>query len=132
VSNHPARQPRPGQTSGAASRRVRRPRSLPPGDTLFSPQASPARQEVERRSATLLLWLHQLPVWLPAVLAVGLLVAGLAVPGAGGAAALCGLAAVLGWLAVISWPRLSGQGRALRVVVIAAVVVVAVIRALHR
>ncbi len=132
MSTHRARQPRPGQTSGPASRRARGPRPLPPGDTLFSPQASPARQEAERRSATLLLWLHQLPVWLPAVLAVGLLVAGLAVPGVGGAAALCGLAAVLGWLAAISWPRLSGQGRALRITVIAAVLVIAVIRALLR
>ncbi len=41
----------------------------------------------------------------------GLLVAGLAVRGPGGAVALFALAAVLGWLASVSWPRLSAGGR---------------------
>ena len=115
-----------------ASRRTRqrRPRPLPPGDSLFSQDASPARASIEQRSATPLLWLHQLPAWLLPVLAVALLVIGLAVGGWGGAIALCGLAAVLGWLAVLSWPRLSAQGRVLRVAAVAAVLVVALLRAL--
>ncbi len=109
-----------------------RPRPLPKGDTLFTPGALPARQALEHRSATWLLWLHQLPRWLLPVLAAGLLVAGLAVGGVGGAVALCGLAVVLGWLAAVSWPSLPTPGRLLRVVVIGAVVAVAVVRALHR
>ncbi len=112
-------------------RRSRGPRPLPSGDTLFTPGASPARQTVERRSATWLLWLHQLPAWLPPVLAVVLLVAGLAIGGPGGGIALGGLAVMLGWLASISWPRLSAQSRLLRVVVVGLVLAAAVYRGLH-
>jgi hypothetical protein len=123
VSNN--RASRPGTRS-------RRPRPLPRGNTLFTPDASPTRQALEHRSATWLLWLHQLPRWLLPVLAAGLLVVGFAVGGIGGAVALCGLAVVLGWLAAVSWPRLSAQGRLLRVLVVAAVLAIAVVRALHR
>ena len=49
----------------------------------------------------MLLWMHQLPAWLPPVLAVALLVLGLAVSGWGGALALAGLAVVLAWLALL-------------------------------
>jgi hypothetical protein len=104
---------------------------LPKGSTLFTPAASPGRQVLEQRSATSLLWLHQLPAWVPPILAVILLIGGLALKGWAGGAALIGLALVLGWLAVISWPRLSAPGRLLRVVVIGGVLVLAVIRGLH-
>jgi hypothetical protein len=117
--------------AGRSGRRSRRPRPLPKGTTLFSPDASPTRQTLEHRSATSLLWLHQLPAWLMPVLAAGLLVAGLAVHGVGGAIALCGLAVVLGWLAAVSWPRLSAQGRLMRVLVIGGVLAVALFRGLH-
>jgi hypothetical protein len=86
---------------------------------------------MEQRSATPLLWLHQLPPWLAPVLAVALLVIGLAVSGWGGALALAALAVVLGWLALISWPRLSPYGRLLRLAVVAAVLVAAVVRGMH-
>jgi hypothetical protein len=119
----PRPQPRPGGT--------RRPRPLPQGDNLFTPEASPSRQALEHRSATWLLWLHQLPRWLPPILAVALLVTGLAVGGWGGGAALAGLAVVLAWLAAVSWPRLGAQGRLLRVVMVGAVLFVAVLRGLH-
>lgn len=111
--------------------RSRQPRPLPPGDTLFTPGASAARQDVERRSATVLLWLHQMPRWLPVLLVAALLITGLAVPGIGGAIALCGLAAILGWLAAVSWPRLPAQGRLLRVAAVGIVLVAAVVRGLH-
>jgi hypothetical protein len=114
-----------------AARRSRPPRPLPKGSTLFTPAASPGRQVLEQRSATSLLWLHQLPAWVPPILAVILLIGGLALKGWAGGAALIGLALVLGWLAVISWPRLSAPGRLLRVVVIGGVLVLAVIRGLH-
>src|ERR1700684_3448036 len=110
ASNRPRQVTRPG--SG------RRPRPLPPGGTLFTPDASPARQSLEHRSATSLLWLHQLPAWLLPVLAVVFLVARLAIGGGGGAIALGVLAVVLAWLATVSWPRLSPVSRLLRVVVI--------------
>ena len=86
---------------------------------------------MEQRSATTLLWLHQLPAWLPPVLAVALLVAGLAMHGWASAVALFGLAAVLVWLAAISWPRLSASGRVLRIIVTGLIVAAGVIRGLH-
>ncbi len=86
---------------------------------------------MEQRSATSLLWLHQLPPWLPPILAVGFLILGLALQGWPGGAALVGLAVALAWLATISWPRLGTRGRLLRVVVVACVLAGAVLRALH-
>jgi hypothetical protein len=107
-----------------ATRQRQRPRSrvrpLPPGTTLYTPQASPARAAAERRSARPLLFLHQLPVWVAPVVAAVLLVAGLAMRGPAGAVCLVGVAAALGWLAAMSWPRLSAGGRAGRLVVVAA------------
>ncbi len=86
---------------------------------------------MEQRSATTLLWMHQLPRWVAPVLAVALLVAGLAMHGWAGGIALFGLAVVLAWLAAISWPRLTGAGRLLRIVVIGLVIAAGVIRGLH-
>jgi hypothetical protein len=128
VSTNGARRQGPPR---AAQGRQRRPRPLPPGNTLFTPDASPARASMEQRSATPLLWLHQLPAWLLPVLAVVLLVTGLAVPGWGGAIALCGLAGLLGWLAAVSWPRLSPLGRLLRIAAAAAIFIAAILRGLH-
>jgi hypothetical protein len=131
VSTNRARQAPRSSRRPAGQAGQRRPRPLPKGDTLFTEQASPARQAVEQRSATMLLWLHQLPRWLAPVLAVALLVTGLAVGGWAGAVALFGLAVVLAWLASLSWPQLSAQGRALRIAVIGLVVLVAAVRGLH-
>ena len=125
-----ARRRQPG-SAGGSSPGARPPRPLPPGDTLFTPDPSPARGSIEQRSATSLLWLHQLPRWLLPVLAVALLVTGLAVSGWAAAIALFALAGVLGWLAAVSWPRLNAQGRALRVVAIGVLIALAVIRGLH-
>jgi hypothetical protein len=111
--------------------RQRRPRPLPAGSTLFTRDASPARASIEQQSATPLLWLHQLPRWLLPTLAVVLLVTGLAVSGWGGAIALFGLAGLLGWLAAVSWPRLSSQGRLLRVLATAGILIAAILRGLH-
>jgi hypothetical protein len=119
------------QSGQAGRRRQRGPRPLPPGNTLFTPDPSPARASLEHRSATPLLWLHQLPRWLLPVLAVGLLVIGLALPGWGGAVALLAVAALLGWLAAASWPRLSAQGRLVRAAAVAVIVAIAVLRGLH-
>ena len=122
--------PTGGRPTGGRPTGARRARPLPKGDSLFTPDASPARQTVEQKSATSLLWLHQLPVWFLPLLAVALLVAGFAIPGWGGGAALLVLAVVLGWLAVISWPRLNAQARLLRTAAIAVVVIAAILRGL--
>lgn len=93
-------------------------RPFPRGNTLYTPGASPARQAAERRSAKPLLYLHQLPAWVPPIVLAVLLVAGLAVRGPVGAVLLCGVAAVLVWLASISWPRLASAGKLMRLLVV--------------
>jgi hypothetical protein len=109
-------------TNRPARRRVR---PLPKGSTLYTPNASAARQAAERRSARPLLYLHQLPRWVPPVVLAVLLVVGLAVKGPAGAVALCAVVAVLGWLAALSWPRLSAGGRAARLLTVAVMLAVA-------
>ena len=104
---------------------------LPKGNSLFTPNASPARQATERHSARPLLFLHQLPAWVPPIVLAVLLVVGLAVKGPGGAVALGAVAAVLGWLASVSWPRLTAGGRSGRVLEIAIVLAVAVYQAMR-
>lgn len=111
--------------------RARRPRPLPKGNTLFTPDATQSRQELEQRSATALLWMHQMPRWLMPLLAGALLLVGITVSGWGGAIALLAVAVMLGWLAAISWPRLPAQGRLLRVGIIGAVVAIALVRGFH-
>ena len=98
-----------------------RPRPLPKGSSLYTPGASPYRQATERRSAQPLLFLHQLPVWIPPLVTVVFLIAGLAVRGPVGAVALCVVAAVLAWLAAVSWPRLAAGGRIGRIAAVAVV-----------
>src|SRR5580704_16737811 len=119
-----------GVTSNRTSRQ-RRVRPLPPGQSLFTPDSSPARATAERRSAQPLLFLHQLPAWAAPIIAVVLLIAGLAVRGPGGAVALVGVAAALGWLAAISWPRVSAGGRLGRLLAVAAMLALAVWQALR-
>jgi hypothetical protein len=113
------------------SRRQSRVRPLPPGDSLFSPEASSARAAAEQRSARPLLFLHQMPAAVAPIAAVVLLIAGLAIRGPGGAVALVGVAAALGWLAAISWPRLAAAGRAGRVLAVAVMLGLAVWQALR-
>ena len=101
----------PRSPSGRRRPAARRP---PFGQPDAGPPASPVsatRRSVEKRSAAPLLYLRQLPTWVPPVVLVVLLVTGLAVRGWAGAAALCVVAAFLGWLAYLSWPRLSVAGR---------------------
>lgn len=126
-SNRPARQGVRPLPSGGTTPRA--PRRLPEGSSLFTPNASPARQRAEHHSARPLLFLYQLPTWVPPIVLAALLVTGLFVKGPGGAVALCLVAAVLGWLASVSWPRLSSGGRAARLLAVAVVLAVAAYQA---
>jgi uncharacterized protein DUF6703 len=99
--------------------------------SLYTPEASDSRRSLERSSARALLYLHQLPRWLPPVVLAALLLAGLTVPGPAGAVALVLVAAFLGWLAALSWPRLSPSGRLLRVLAVCGLLVLAVYQVLR-
>ena len=85
-------------------------------------QSTRVRQSVEQASLKPAAYLHHLPRWLPAVTVAALFVGGLAIHGWAGAALLFIVAAFLAWLATLSWPALGGQGRALRILVVAALV----------
>ncbi len=86
-------------------------------------QSSPrARESVERTSLKPAAYLHQLPRWLIPVLVAVAFVGGIAVRGWVGAALLFVVTAFLAWLAALSWPALGAQGRALRVLILAALI----------
>lgn len=106
---------------GAGSRRP-----LPKGDTLYTPGGGKVRRSVERRSAVLLVFLHQTPRWVVPLLIAALFLAGVFVPGVAGAALLVLLAVFLGWLSYLSWPALSGNGRLVRGLTVLAVLGLAV------
>jgi len=96
---HPlAKQPAPGRNG-----RRKGPRPLPQGEQFFTPGATGLRRAVERRSATLLVFLYQLPRWILPIVMVALLLAVLPV-----------LAFIL-WLAYLSWPSLGTVARLMRV-----------------
>lgn len=110
--------------SGAGPTRPRRPasqRPLPKGDSFATPDAAPLRARLERRSATVLVFLHRLPRWVPFVLMLGLLAAALVLKGVLGGLLLILLAVVLSWLAFVSWPNLGTGDRAFRVLAVVVV-----------
>ena len=112
---------RPGSPNG----RPGSPNDRPAG-IGYTPDASPARQAVERFSARPVVFLQHLPRWVPMLVALGLLISGFVVAGPIGAVALLLVAIFLGWLAYLGWPRLNTSGRLLRVVALACMVTVVV------
>lgn len=80
------------------------------------------RETVERASLKPAAYLHHLPRWLIPGLVAVLFVAGIAVQGWAGAALLLVVTGFLAWLAALSWPALGSQGRAVRVLILAALI----------
>jgi Family of unknown function (DUF6703) len=95
---------------------------------FHTPDATRLRREVERRSAAPLLYLHQLPGWVVPIAFVAVLIAGLAVKGWAGSAALAVIAAFLGWFSYLSWPSLSAPGRLLRLATLTALLVLLIVQ----
>jgi hypothetical protein len=86
-------------------------------------QQSPrVRQSVERASLKPAAYLHHLPRWLTPVLVAVLFVGGIAIRGWAGAALLLIVTAFVAWLATLSWPALGTQGRAVRILIVAALI----------
>lgn len=108
---HPlAKQPAPGRNG-----RRKGPRPLPQGEQFFTPGATGLRRAVERKSATLLVFLYQLPRWVLPIVMVALLLAGLVVDDWRGGVAVLPVLAFILWLAYLSWPSLGTSGRLMRV-----------------
>lgn len=102
------------RTGATRSRQTRAARPLPQGDSFATPEASPLRDTIERKSATMLVLLHRLPRWVPMLVIFGLLTVALALKGIFGGVLLVVLASILGWLAYISWPTLTRGDRSFR------------------
>jgi hypothetical protein len=103
-------------------------RPLPKGETFYTPGATGMRREIERRSAAPLVFLHGLPKWVLPLALLAALIAGFAVPGFAGGAALAVVAVILGWFGYLSWPTLATPTRVLRCATIAAVLAIAVVQ----
>lgn len=85
---------------------------------------------MERRSAGALLVLHRMPRWLiPLIMAV-LMLLGLFISAAWAGIFIVAIAVFLAWLLVLSWPVIMPGSRLFRLIVIAVVAVVGVMKML--
>jgi hypothetical protein len=86
-----------------------------------------SKSTIRRQSAVFLLYVHQLPRWVPLILLPALLIAGLAVPGVLGAVALVLLALVI-WFLFLATPARNPAHRVLRLAVPLLLVAVAAVK----
>lgn len=87
---------------------------------------------MEAASVLPLLWLRGLPRGVVAVLPVALVGLGFLAPPVIGLIPIAAAVGFLGWLGYLSWPVISPGARAARLAVIAALLAIGVIRAVHR
>ena len=90
---------------------------------------SQVRRTVEERSAVLLLFLRQLPRWVPFVVMLAAALGGLLGHGAPAAFAIIVVFLFVGWLTYLAWPVLTPPARLARAVVLALLVAAAILRA---
>lgn len=122
--NQQARAPRGAARSGNPARRH---------GTV--PAAPPARRTLERFSAPVLIRLHAMPRWIVPVVLAAALFGGLVMPTSWawlGALLLVLTAVFVGWLTSLSWPILTPAARAVRVVLVVALLGIAVYKAMGR
>jgi hypothetical protein len=86
------------------------------------------RRRLETASLPLLTRISALPRWAPFLVVLGLLAAGMFIPGWGWLLTVV-VALFLAWLVALSWPRLTALERLMRCAVILLAVVIAVIQA---
>ncbi|WP_307812426.1 DUF6703 family protein [Phycicoccus sp. CSK15P-2] len=92
---------------------------------------SSLRQSFERASLPAVTWLSGLPRVVPFLLVLGLVVAGLFLPGIGWVLILLVVLA-LTWILALAWPRLGPAERLMRVAVVALMVAVLVTQVFPR
>lgn len=92
---------------------------------------SPLRESFERTSAPFLQTLAALPRAVPFLLVLGLMVAGVVIPGWGWIL-IAVVTLFLAWLLILGWPRLTAPERLMRVAVVAIAVAVTVTQAFPR
>jgi hypothetical protein len=89
-----------------------------PPRPFATPDASPLRRALERRSAVLLVFLRRLPRAVLPVTVAALVAGFLLGPPAVAIACLSVVIAFFGWLLFLSWPAISPGARLLRLVVL--------------
>jgi hypothetical protein len=87
------------------------------------------KSALRRQSAVFLLYVHQLPRWVPLIVLPALLIVGLAVPGVGGAVALVLLAFVI-WFMFMGSPTQNPAHRVMRLAVPLIILALAVVKVL--
>lgn len=90
------------------------PRRPVPSGVWTTPGAGPLRRSIERRSAVLLVFLHQAPRWGILLVVGGLLLLGLALSGPIGFVALLIIAGLMSWLTYLAWPQQTSAQRLVR------------------
>lgn len=123
-----ANRPRP-RPPGARSRTATADRPVARAATGTQPPR--ARRRLERVSTPLLIRLHTVPRWLLGVVLGLLLLAGLGFTGPlswlGGVCILL-IVAFVAWLSALAWPVLTGGSRVARVIVVAAILGIGVLK----
>ena len=93
---------------------------------FLTPGASPLRASVERRSATIVVWLATLPRLVPISAAAALFLIAILAGGVVGGLVLLVIAAIMGWISFLSWPSVPPVLRVVRMLILIGVIAVAV------
>ncbi len=89
---------------------------------------SEVRRTVEERSAVLLLFLRQLPRWVPFLVVLAATLGGLFGHGAPAGFAIIVIFLFVGWLSYLAWPVLTPPARLARAAALVVLLVAAVLR----
>ncbi|GIH29138.1 hypothetical protein Aph01nite_74480 [Acrocarpospora phusangensis] len=127
-TSKPRRPAHPLARPQAPARKPAAKRPLPVGEQFFTPGATGFRRAVEQRSATVLVFLYQLPRWVVPLVLVGLLLTGFVVADWRGGLAVLPVLGFVAWLGYMSWPSLRIGGRLLRVALATFLLLVALTR----
>ena len=114
--------PRPARPAPRPAANRARQAPAPQPKPFLTPGGSPFRHAVERRSATVAVFLHGLPRALPGLVVIALVAGGLLAPAPWNGLVMLVVAALLVWLVFLSWPAIRPPAKVIRVVVIALVI----------
>lgn len=92
---------------------------------------SSLRESFERASLPALTYISSLPRFVPFLAILGLVIAGLLIPGWGWVLIVL-VVLLLGWIGALAWPRLSMAERMMRVAVVVMMAAIAITQAFPR
>jgi len=92
---------------------------------------SSLRESFERASLPALTYISSLPRFVPFLAILGLVIAGLLIPGWGWVLIVL-VVLLLAWIGALAWPRLSMPERMMRVAVVVMMAAIAIIQAVPR